>query len=207
MITSAAWKRCVGTILNRRWFMRLIRLRLKTCEMKGRRTVLDAACEFLVFHMSKPCREKGCRYHIVARLIERAPLGPFRSGAEVLAAGGRTGYEFKTGMNEAELDAFIANQSSGEVWVYRFEDAMVTDAVEWDDRPGNNNSGFLPAYNGTRRRMRFRVDVDRLIMREEHGMGEGATATYNDESGCEVVRCVLFWMWCYLSLCVCLGWD
>ena len=200
LLPSAASKRFIGTILNRRRYMRLIRLRLKTCELKGRRTMLDDACEYLVFHMAKPCREKGCRYHIIARLLDKAPLGPFESGAEVLAASKAIGLDFGTGMSEVELDAFIAGQSSQEVFVYRFEDATVTDTVEWDDRPGNNNSGFLPAYNSARRRVRFSVrelpaePLPALLDRE-----------YNDASGAEVgLVCVC------VCVCVCVyagGWD
>ena len=150
-------KRFMGTILNRRRYMRLIRKHLKTCELKPRKVKLDGLCEFLVFHMSKECRAKGCGYHVIGRLLEQTPLGPFRTGAEVLEASTKIGQEFKTGMDAGELDAFIKEKRSGEVYVYRFESATVTDAVEWDNRPGNNNSGFLPAYNSTRGCVRFSV--------------------------------------------------
>jgi hypothetical protein len=178
-------KRFTGTILKRRRYMRLIRKHLKTCEIKPRKVKLDDGCEFLVFHMNQTCRNKGCSYHVIARLLEQTPLGPFKTGAEVLEASTKNGQEFKTGMDEAELDAFIGEQRSGQVYVYRFESATVTDAVEWDNSPGNNNSGFLPSYNSTRGCVRFSVacpDGGDPVLSPERSVAVDSDSGYRDVS-------------------------
>jgi hypothetical protein len=194
-------KRFMGTILNRRRYMRLIREHLKTCELKPRKVKLDGLCEFLVFHMSKECRAKGCGYHVIGRLLEQTPLGPFRTGAEVLEASTKIGQEFKTGMGAAELDAFIKEKRSGEVYVYRFESATVTDAVEWDNRPGNNNSGFLPAYNSTRGCVRFSVAGEPVLSPECSGSPVDSGHDYHDASSCSEVSLSLA-VWACGRVCI-----
>jgi hypothetical protein len=143
-----------ATILKKQ-YMRLIRKHLKTCEIKGRKLTIRVVCRCLVLKMNKEGRDGGLDYYMIANLIDHIPIGPYKTGAQVLAAAETGG--FKTGMDEAELDAFIAEQSSKEVWVHRFNSATVTDAVKWDNRPGNNNCGYLYSYNETSRRVRFSV--------------------------------------------------
>ena len=147
-------KRYVGTILKRE-YMRLILEHRKTCEMKSRKFVIKDVCDYLVLHANKSARDRGCSYNIVARLIDRVPLGPFRNGAEILVAEQRE--NFSTGMDEAELDLFISEKESKQVWVHRFKDATVSDEVEWDNSAGNNNCGFLLSYNEAKGRVRFSV--------------------------------------------------
>jgi hypothetical protein len=148
------------TILNRRRWMRLIRKGLKTCEIKSRRVVLPPGCKYLLFRGSvREVLSKGCRHFLVARLLTTTPLGPFRSGAEVLKASAVAGQEFKTGMSERELDRFIASKKSKAAWVYRFEEVRVCQdgAIEWSDRKNSGNCGFLSAYDKKRECVRFRV--------------------------------------------------
>jgi len=148
------------TILNRRKWMRLIRKGLKTCEIKSTRVILPPGCKYLLFRGSvREVISKGCRHFLVVRLLTSAPLGPFRSGAEMLAASTVAGQEFKTGMNEEELDKFISSKASRTAWVYRFEAVRVCrdDAIEWSDRKNSGNCGFLSAYNKKHKCVRFRV--------------------------------------------------
>ena len=148
------------TILNRRKYMRLIRLRLKTCEMKPRKFDLTG-CKYLVMRGNKKdVISRGCRHYLMARLLDTKPLGPFRSGAEVLRASTIAGQEFKTGMTKLELDRFISAQADKCVWVHRFEDARVCPegAVEWAGGKHNlGNCGYLSAWNKTHGCVRFKV--------------------------------------------------
>ena len=156
MMQNHAGSSYVGTILKEQ-YMRLILDGHKTCQLMSKRLTIGAECEYMLFHANQPARKNGCSHNVIARLLDRVPLGPFRSGAELLRAAERE--NFKTGMDEGELDEYIAKQRSREVWAYRFEDAVVAgdQEVVWDDSYGNNNSGFLPCYNETRKRMRFSV--------------------------------------------------
>ena len=161
-----------ATILNKE-YMRLIRKHLKTCEMKGRKLEIRVVCKYLILKTNREGRDSGLDYYMIARLIDHIPIGPYKTGAEVLAAAETEG--FKTGMDEAELDAFIDAQSSKKVWVYRFEHATVTNDVVWDNRNGNNNCGYLYSYNETWRRVRFTVGPGA----DEHPIevGPGLSAT------------------------------
>jgi hypothetical protein len=153
---------CIGTMLNKRRYVQLIEAGDKTCEIKSKLVKINSRCKYLVFHGSQEVRDgpQGCQYNIVAKLIDHTPLGPFYSGIEVLRASVEPGREFKVGMGEAELNAFINGYKSQCVYVYRFQDAVVSHDVVWDDREGNNNSGFLPAFNKTRGCVRFTVGRD-----------------------------------------------
>ena len=150
----------MATILNDVRLMRLIRQHRKTCEIKSTRRILPARCKYLIFRGSKgKVRSRGCRHFLVARLLSTTPLGPFQTGAEVLAASTVRGQEFRTGMDAAELDRFIRSKTSKQVWVHRFEGARACgeDVIEWNDAPGNSNCGFLPHVNARRGIVRFRV--------------------------------------------------
>lgn len=146
----------VGTILNSRKWMRRIREGRKTCEIKPRLTRLKA--QYLVMKGNKVVRaSRRYRYFLVARLLSRMPLGPFRTAQEVTAASQVEGQGFKTGMSEKKLGRLIQASVSQQVYIYRFEDAKVSTNVEWSNRGYNNNTGFLPMHNKKRNCVRFSV--------------------------------------------------
>lgn len=157
---GAEGKEYMLTIVNRRRYMRLIRKGLKTCEIKARRVVLADECKYLIVKGNKKdvC-SKGCTHFLVVKLLSTVPLGPYRTGAEIIAASNVAGQEFKTGMSEQALDRFIRGKKKGEVWVYRFEQAIScgADVIEWSDVPGNGNTGFLSSHNQTTGGVRFKV--------------------------------------------------
>lgn len=173
-----------ATILDRRKYMRLIRLRLKTCEMKSTKIDLTG-CKYLVMRGNKKdVISKGCRHYLMARLLNEKPLGPFRSGAEVLRASSIAGQEFKTGMTAREIDEFISSKASKCVWVHRFEDAKVCPdgAIEWAEGDHNNgNCGYLPAWNKKHGCVRFKVvrGFDSAV-RADHGDGDGESSRFCD---------------------------
>lgn len=147
----------VGTILNNRRWMRRIKKGRKTCEIKPRLTKLKKKCQYLVMRGNKKVQAGGCKYYLIARLLSRVPLGPFRSAKDVTEASKIGGQEFKTGMSEKRLDAFIQKSVSKEVFIYRFENARVSNGVVWDNRKGNNNPGFLSMFNKEKNCVRFTV--------------------------------------------------
>lgn len=157
--------------------MRLIRKKLKTCEIKPRRVILPRECKYLIVKGNKKdVRSKGCAHFLAVKLLGTVPLGPFKTGAEVLAASNVQGQEFETGMSEQALDRFIQRAHGTPVWVYRFEQAIAcgADVIEWNDLPSNGNTGFLPAYNREGGCTRFRV------LRSPWERGEDMSIDYHD---------------------------
>jgi hypothetical protein len=147
----------IGTIINNRRWMRLIRKQDKTCEIKSKMANIPKLCKHLVFHGNRKLRASGCKYNLMATLLSHTPLGPFRTAKAVTIASKIAGKEFKTGMSESRLDRFIQKGASKMVYIYRFEDAHVTNRVIWSDSKGNNHPGFLPMMNKERGCMRFCV--------------------------------------------------
>ena len=165
------------TIVNRRKYMRLIRKKLKTCEIKPRAVTLPDGCKYLIVKGNKKdVQSKGCAHFLVVKLLNNVPLGPFKTGAEILAASRVEGQEFKTGMSEHALDRFIRSKRGGKVWVYRFEQAVAcgADVIEWNDMPRNGNTGFLPPYNREGDCVRFEV------LRSPWARGDDLSIDYHD---------------------------
>ena len=132
-----------GTLLKQVSYIEMLANRLKTSELKTAWVAIPEEVTEIVFAGNRHVRRKFKDY-VVARLMDRAALGPFRTGKAVLEAETLPGLEFRSGLSEEELDAYIENGKSGVVYVYRVCDAVRTsDAVAWHHSKENNTPGFL----------------------------------------------------------------
>jgi hypothetical protein len=172
--------RFFGSLLNEERYLSMIQDHLKDCEIKHTQFVIPPEVTHLLLHGNRKVR-KWCRTFLVARLLDREALGPFWTGRQILDAEARPGLEFKTGMSEAELDAFITGKNGKRtgpaVYVYRFCKARVaTDAV-WHHSMRNNTPGFLRARRLVDGAVRFeaRIEDDSIVdRRRQRKSHEGA---------------------------------
>ena len=171
-----------GTLLKQVSYIEMLANRLKTSELKTAWVAIPEEVTEIVFAGNRHVRRKFKDY-VVARLMDRAALGPFRTGKAVLEAETLPGLEFRSGLSEEELDAYIENGKSGVVYVYRVCDAVRTsDAVAWHHSKENNTPGFLRSTRKKDGGSRFEVFAatsgETLAT-----SGEALAATINETSG------------------------
>jgi hypothetical protein len=167
-VNSTYW----GTILKEERYMQMLASGwMKTAELKPEWTAIPEEVTELAFVGNSAVRRKF-KQVVVSKLMDREALGPFRSGREVLEAETAAGLEFKSGLSEAELDAFIAGNRSGKVYVYRVCDARTTDEIVWHHSKENNVPGFLRSTRKTDGGVRFEVSLSNAQAREKKRRGE-----------------------------------
>ena len=169
-----------GTLLKQVSYIEMLANRLKTSELKTAWVAIPEEVTEIVFAGNRHVRRKFKDY-VVARLMDRAALGPFRTGKAVLEAETLPGLEFRSGLSEEELDAYIENGKSGVVYVYRVCDAVRTsDAVAWHHSKENNTPGFLRSTRKKDGGSRFEVFA---ATSGETLASEALAATINETSG------------------------
>ena len=177
-----------GTLLKQVSYIEMLANRLKTSELKTAWVAIPEEVTEIVFAGNRHVRRKFKDY-VVARLMDRAALGPFRTGKAVLEAETLPGLEFRSGLSEEELDAYIENGKSGVVYVYRVCDAVRTsDAVAWHHSKENNTPGFLRSTRKKDGGSRFEVFAATTLASEATTSGETsgetlAATTINETSG------------------------
>ena len=171
-----------GTLLKQVSYIEMLANRLKTSELKTAWVAIPEEVTEIVFAGNRHVRRKFKDY-VVARLMDRAALGPFRTGKAVLEAETLPGLEFRSGLSEEELDAYIENGKSGVVYVYRVCDAVRTsDAVAWHHSKENNTPGFLRSTRKKDGGSRFEVFAATTLASEALAATLAAT-TINETSG------------------------
>lgn len=139
------------------WWMEMALNGDKTCEIvpttMGKRCRRRKKTHFLM-HADAEGRERGMP-NLIAELHPGPPLGPYTEDMVERLMDDSVRLGFWVGMSSYALRLFIRDTARGEVYVYRYRNTRVCTELVWVDEGHNNNTGFLEAWNETRRCTRF----------------------------------------------------
>jgi hypothetical protein len=166
----------IGRIVKWGW-MELAKNFDKTCEIvsvrMGKR--LRQRKTHLLMHADADGRDRGMP-NLIAELHPGPPLGPYTEDMAERLMDDSVRLGFLIGMTKYALRLFIRDTARGEVYVYRYKNTRVCPEIVWVDVPHNNNTGFLTAWNETRRCTRFCMAHETPIAAGEEGPGSGERA-------------------------------